>query len=88
MSEGNPEREGQESTEEQEEQTKQPAPEAPPEEDVGTPPPPDDEEIRKGVQEGTDEAILCAPLPGGRERERGQKPALSRAGRIPLQARP
>ena len=56
MSEGNPEREGQESTEQQEEQTKQPAPKAP-EEDVGVPPPPDDEEIRKGVQEGTDEAI-------------------------------
>jgi hypothetical protein len=56
MSEGNPEREGQEGTEQQEEKTRKPAPDAP-KEDVGSPPPPEKEEIRKGVQEGTDEAI-------------------------------
>jgi hypothetical protein len=56
MSEGNAEREAKEGTEQQEEQTKQPAPEAP-EEDVGVPPPPDDEEVREGVQEGTEEAF-------------------------------
>jgi hypothetical protein len=56
MSEGNPEREVKEGTEQEEEQTKRPAPEAP-EEDAEPPPPPDEEEIRKGVEEGTDEAI-------------------------------
>jgi hypothetical protein len=56
MSEGNAERERKEGAEQQEEQTKQPAPEAP-EEDVESPPPPDEDEIRKGVEEGTDEAI-------------------------------
>jgi hypothetical protein len=56
MPEGNPEREEREGTEQEEELTKQPAPEAP-EEDVGVPPPPNEEEIRKGVEEGTDEAI-------------------------------
>jgi hypothetical protein len=55
MSEGNAERE-KEGAEQQEDQTKQPAPEAP-EEDVGVPPPPDDEEVREGVQEGTEEAF-------------------------------
>ena len=48
MSEGNPKREKQ-----QEGQTQQPAPE----EDVGVPPPPDDEEIREGVEKGTEEAF-------------------------------
>jgi hypothetical protein len=55
MAEGNAERE-KEGAEQQEDQTKQPAPEAP-EEDVGVPPPPDDEEVREGVQEGTEEAF-------------------------------
>jgi hypothetical protein len=51
MSEGEPEREGQ-----PEEQTRQPAPEAP-EEGVDVPPPPDDEEVREGVEKGTEEAL-------------------------------
>jgi hypothetical protein len=51
MSEGDPEREGQRG-----EQTRQPAPEAP-DEDVDVPPPPDDEEVREGVEEGTEEAF-------------------------------
>jgi hypothetical protein len=51
MSDGNPKREKQ-----QEGQTKQPAPEAP-EEDAGVPPPPDKEEIREGVEKGTEEAF-------------------------------
>jgi hypothetical protein len=56
MSEGNPERQGQEGTEEQEEKTRKPAPEAP-EEEAGVPPTPEKEEIREGVEEGTDDAI-------------------------------
>jgi hypothetical protein len=56
MSEGNPERQGQEGTEEQEEQTRKPAPEAP-EEEAGVPPTPEEGEVREGVEEGTDDAI-------------------------------
>ena len=50
MFEGDPERE-----EQREEQTRQPAPEAPDKE--GVPPPPDDEEVREGVEKGTEEAL-------------------------------
>jgi hypothetical protein len=56
MSEGNPERQGQEGTEQEEEQTRKPAPEAP-EEEAGVPPTPEEGEVRKGVEKGTDEAI-------------------------------
>ena len=66
MLEGNPEREGQhgvdtspestttsvEGTEQHEEETQHPAPE----EDVDVPPP-DDEEIRRGVEKGTEDAF-------------------------------
>jgi hypothetical protein len=66
MSEGNPEREGQhgvdtspesattnvEGTEQHEGETQHPAPE----EDVDVPPP-DDEEIRRGVEKGTEDAF-------------------------------
>jgi hypothetical protein len=51
MSEGDPEHEAQ-----REEQTREPAPDAP-EEDVGVPPPPDDEEVREGVEKGSEEAF-------------------------------
>jgi hypothetical protein len=51
MPEGDPQHEGQ-----REEQTREPAPEAP-EEDVDVAAAPDDDEVREGVEQGTEEAF-------------------------------